>query len=309
MIGRSPARLALASAVAAALLCATPAPARSQDPPKFEFVKPEEVTADKVEWKASAQAGFVSTTGNSRTLNVIGGGTGSRRSRDNRFSIEASGSYARSSIFIAVDRDGDGFISEDEIEEQVQTTAQAWEVKSRYDRFLTPCDSVYLLAAIGGDRPAGKQLVGGGQLGYSRRVFKDEYHEVIAELGYDFTYENLVAAGKGLAIHSARGFTGYAFTISDKTAAKSSVEVLVNANRLESPAGSIAPGEDTRVNGELELTTKLTSKVTLSASFRARFDNAPAPRPPLPIPYEEGFVPLAERLDTLAKVSVIVSLL
>ena len=58
-------------AFAAALLCAAAAPAVAQTDPKFEFATPHE--AEKVEWKASAQAGMIVTTGNSESTTIAAG--------------------------------------------------------------------------------------------------------------------------------------------------------------------------------------------------------------------------------------------
>ena len=78
------------------------------------------------------------------------------------------------------------------------------------DRFLTERNSAFGGARAGGNRPAGKAFTGGVQAGYSRTVVKSERHEAIAEIGYDFTFEDYVGDTDSLAIHSARVFAGYA---------------------------------------------------------------------------------------------------
>ena len=41
--------------------------------------------------------------------------------------------------------------------------------------------------------PAGKELVAGGQVGYSRQVYKDDHNRLVAELGYDMSLEQAAA--------------------------------------------------------------------------------------------------------------------
>ena len=54
--------------------------------------------------------------------------------------------------------------------------------------------------------------MGGGQLGYSRQLVKTDKNMLVAEIGYDFSYESYVEQpGKTLdpvSIHSARLFVG-----------------------------------------------------------------------------------------------------
>lgn len=293
----------------AVLACLSPAIATAQDTkkPKFEFKEKPDV--EDVVWKASVSGSLVHSTGNSRTTTISGGAKASRKEKANKVTLEANGSFARSSIVVADDANGDGVIDQGELDRQGQTTADSWQVLGRYDRFLTARNALYALGTAGADRPAGKEFTGGGQVGYSRVLFQTDVHEVIAEAGYDFTYEALIAEGDGLAIHSVRGFSSYSAKIREDTGLSASLEALVNVNELEAPAGDVAPGEDARFTGTLEATTKLTSKLSLSASFKAHYDNAPAPLPPLDIPFADGFVPLADELDTTTKISLIVSLL
>src|SRR6185436_671606 len=97
-------------------------------------------------------------------------------------------------ILVASDANMNGTIGASEITSSDAVTTKNWNVKLRYDRFFTAKDSAYLAARIGADEPAGKKLTGGGQIGYSRLLFKDDKHELAAEAGYDFTYESYVAA-------------------------------------------------------------------------------------------------------------------
>jgi putative salt-induced outer membrane protein YdiY len=276
--------------------------------PVFEKPKTPEEIAKMVEWKAAVQAGLILTTGNSETTTTTVNATASRRQGMNKLQIDIGGAYARSSIFIASDVNNDGFITANEIQNPSSTTTRAWEVKARYDRFLTAHNALYALAKLGADEPAGKELVGGAQIGYSRQLYKTDVHEFVGEVGYDFTYEDSTA-GDGVAIHSGRGFLGYTGKLSDDTGVKASTELLMNVNELDQPQGQIDPLEDTRVTSVIELSTKLHDNISFSFGFTAKFDNAPSPRPAFEVPYAAGFVPLADELDTITKASLIINFL
>lgn len=300
-------------AAGAAILCAAGA-ASAQT---FTFQAKEDVKA--VEWDASAEAGVIVTTGNSQTTTGTAAAKASRRDGNNRFAVEASGTYARSTIRDFTDDDENGMISEDEITEDGVTSAKNAQIKLRYDRFLTEHNSLYASAAAGFDEPAGKDFVGGGQVGYSRQVYKTDRHEVKAELGYDFTYEDLAAVDQSTSIHSARFFAGWKGAlhtetdaegkVTPTTTAEASAEALVNLNPLDVSTGDgeAGFGEDTRLNGTVGLTTKLLDNISLAVSVTAKFDNVPAPAAPFALPYEPGFVPEAEKLDTISKATLIVS--
>ena len=270
----------------------------------FEYGKREAVKG--VEWKATASAGLILTTGNSRALAVSGSALISRRDGDDKLTLEASGAFARSEVLVGTDTNGNGTV--DEIMRDTQTTAKNWTAKLRYDRFFAGANSVFLSGRLGADEPAGKTLYGGGQIGYSRQLFKDDVHEIISEIGYDFTYESYVSpSAPNLAIHSARVFLGYNAKLSDDTGFLANIELLFNLNSETGPTGEIDPFEDTRFIAKAALTTKLVSQVSFRLSFTAKFDNAPAPIPAIGPGFDPGFNPLADKLDAITEVALIVS--
>jgi hypothetical protein len=296
-----------------ALLAVTSGSARGQAvDPAFKYGTSEErAEAEKVEaveWKAAALAGLLMTTGNSRVTTFSAGGNASRKEKGNKFTLEGGAAYARSSIFLAVDGNMNGVIDPNEVARPSQTTTRAWYSKGRYDRFLTDNNSLYVVGGVAGDRPAGKDLVGNGQLGYSRQVFQNAVHLLVAEVGYDYTYENLVA-GESNSIHSLRSFAGYAGKLSDDTGVDGSVEALFNVNEYDTPAGEIDRFQDNRVTSRMSITTKMFGDLSFRFAFEARYDNAPSPRPPFAIPYAAGFAPLAESLDTKTEASLIYNFL
>lgn len=297
-----------AAATAAVLLPLMPVVAAAGEP-KFEYRAPPDDAISGIEWKASAQAGLILTTGNSRTTTIAGGAKASRKSGKNKLELEATGAFARSSLFLASDVNGDGAISEFEVQRVSQTTTRAWAARSRYDRFLTERNALYATGLVSADKPAGKQLVAGGQVGYSRTLVKNAVHEVVVEAGYDFSYENFEGADNAISIHSARTFAGYQGKLSEDSSLSGSTEMLFNANGLDTPTGHADPLEDLRVHAKLGLNTKIYEDVSFRFGFTARYDNVPAPRPAFAIPYAEGFVPAADRLDTITEATLIVNLL
>jgi putative salt-induced outer membrane protein YdiY len=300
---------------ATAMLLLLTAPAAAQEP-KFEYGKVDEVKDVKaVEWKASAQAGLIYTTGNSRVTTFAGGANASRKAGNDKFSAEAGAAYARSNIIIGSDLDASGGLSRGEIQEVEVTTTRQWLLKTRYDRFLTEKNSLYLTARVMADKPAGKQLVGGAQAGYSRLLFKDDRHELASEVGYDFSYENYVAPGDPVNIHSARVFAGYVGKLRTDTELSASTEALFNLNSettptgdVNMPTGEIDSFKDTRINSKAGLTTKLTEHISFRFGFNLKYDQAPAPRPQIGgLPYE--FPALARKFDTITEAQLIINLL
>ena len=77
-----------------ALLLAASTAAHAQ---KFEYGKYDDVKDVKlVEWKATAEAGVVFTTGSSESTTATGGLKASRKSGNNKLELEGSAAYARS---------------------------------------------------------------------------------------------------------------------------------------------------------------------------------------------------------------------
>jgi hypothetical protein len=296
------------------------------DDPKFEYGKSDDLKDVKsVIWKAAAQAGFVFTSGNSHTTTITGGLVASRKEGDNKFSVEANAAYGKSQLRIAQDLDGNNLLSPDEIQTVNQQTTNNWLAKARYDRFLTAQNSVFVTARVGADQIAGKDLIFGAQLGYSRLIYKDENHELAGEAGYDFSYESYAAPDvDALSIHSARLFVGYTGKLSTETSVGGAVEWLTNLNAEDKApndvdgdgnAGNDPVGvdalKDNRITGKAELTTKLRTNISFRVALAMKYDSAPAPLPNVKGSdgYVAGYQPIAEDLDTTAEAQLIVDLL
>lgn len=279
--------------------------------PKFEFAAKEDV--DAVEWKAQSKAGFILATGNASSLSAAAGLNISRKASENRFGLEGNLAYVRSTLFLAVDANASGFIESEEIQPLVQTTSQSWLLKARYDRFFAEKNSIFVTARAASDVPAGKELLGGAQLGYNRRLYKTESSETSVEAGYDFQYEEYVVTEAAVSIHSARVALQHSTKVGEANLFTVDLEGLANLNEETVPnpsgAATVPPLRDFRVNASANLTTNLSDRVGFGFTFKLRYDNVPAPRPPFAIPYAPGFVPFAERLDTVTEASLIVTFL
>ncbi|HVU51401.1 MAG TPA: DUF481 domain-containing protein [Polyangia bacterium] len=274
----------------------SPAFAAAQTDPKFDYAKVEPVkpeTAQVVEWKAQAKAGGLWTGGNSQVKSALIGVTASRKQGANKLSLEGTLAYGRSNVWQTLPSattPGDVDIERNEV-----TTTNNFLAKGRYDRFFTQNNAGYVSAQAAGDRIAGKTFFGGGQIGYSRQLLKNDMNLVVAEIGYDFSYETYLQppAGKApleaVAVHSARLFAGETLKLSSATGIVASVEALLNLNR-ESKALNHVDGstgvdafKDTRLLGKAALTTTVYKALSLAVGFTVKYDQNPAPLPLGPI--------------------------
>jgi hypothetical protein len=315
----------LLRALAALCLILVARAAAAQSNPKFEYGKAEEVKV--VEWKAQAKGGGLMTSGNSQTLNGNLGASVSRKEGNNKLALDGGFAYGKSRIITATP---DPVVANQvDINQQTVTTTNNWLARGRYDRFFTANNAAYALGQIGADKIAGKTLTGGGQIGYSRQLFKNEMHLVVAELGYDFSYERYVQPPDQtldpVSIHSARAFLGETFKVSGVTGLSASVEALFNLNKeskalnINTKAPGVDPFKDTRVNAKAGMTTTLYKSLSVGAGFLLKYDQNPAPRPlpklpagTLPMPtivFGPELGPFADRVDLQAEVTLIYTFL
>jgi hypothetical protein len=291
-----------------ALLIFAAAPAAAQ---KFEYGKYDDVKDVKqVEWKATAELGLVFTTGNSESVSAAGGLKVSRKTGKNMLTLEASGAYAKSGLWLLNDLNGNGTIDSNEEIMAVETlTTESLASKLRYDRFLTELNSLFIAALAGRDTPAGKEFVFGGQAGYSRALYKSKVALTVGEFGYDYSHEDLVAAGApALSIHSLRAYVGHKATMTEGTDLDASVELLTNLNTLDLPTKADGgPFNDTRLNLKVAISAKIGLNLAFQTSVEAKYDHRPGP---LGIKnLAMGFVPEASKLDTIMKASFIYTFL
>ena len=301
--------------IAAATLLAFTAPANAEAP-KFEYAAKSDGTKDAAaldkgspEWKASAHAGLLMTTGNSSATTMSSGLNAARKEGKNKVQLVLGGAFARSTIYLGPDDNGNGFVDEDEFTRITKTISQSWLAKARYDRFLTARNALYTSAAASADEPAGRVFTGSGQVGYSRTVVDSKVHQLTLESGYDYSYEDLSGGNKSVSIHSWRVFAGYQGKLSADTSLEVWTEGLSNLNTLQRSSGPVERFVDTRFNNQVSLTTSIYGEVSFRFSFQSRFDNNPAPRPTFDRPYAIGFAPQANKLDTRTEAAIIVNFL
>ncbi len=280
-----------------------------------------------VEWKVQAKGGLIMTSGNSQATNVTLGLNGSRKEGNNKLELEAGMAYGRSKNLHAntTTDPATGSTVIDSLDRQEVVSTNNWATKGRYDRFLSENNVAYVSSQWAADRIAGKTLFGGGQVGYSRQLRKDKWNLVVAELGYDFSYERyLQQAGKTsdpVTIHSARMLVGETLSLSPETGLTASVEALLNLNR-ETKANNASDGtvgvdalHDTRINAKLGISTNLFKKLGIGFGFTLKYDQNPAPRPiPAGVPAGATFPAdryvswaFAEKVDTLTEVTLLYS--
>ncbi|MBN2573645.1 MAG: DUF481 domain-containing protein [Deltaproteobacteria bacterium] len=247
--------------------------------------------ADGVEWKAQSKGGMLVATGNAQSKSFTFGVNGSRKQGNNKVALEGAMTYGTTNVMIAnVDSTTDPSkptITSLDREEAV--TSNNWAAKGRYDRFITENNTAFASGLAAADKVAGKTFFGGGQLGYSRQLLKDEWNLLVAELGYDFSYERYVQqpdkALDPVAIHSARVFVGETLSLSKETGITASVEALFNLNKEKKAINAsddsvgVKAFKDTRINGKLALTTNLWKSLGFGFSFAVKYDQNPAPRP------------------------------
>jgi large conductance mechanosensitive channel len=310
------------------------APASAQSNPTFTYGKPEEIKAGSpppppVEWKAMTKAGVSYTTGNSETTNGALALAISRKESGNRFSFDAAIAYGKSNVLVphivAVPDPTDPTMMRtimeiDGIERRPVTSTNNWQTKARYDRFFTTNNSGYASGLASADTVAGKSFAGGGQVGYSRQLIKNDVHLVVSELGYDLSHERYVAQPSRVlapvTIHSARAFASETMKMSASRGATASVEALFNLNRegsalnIDTGTPGVPAFHDTRVIGKLGLTTTLFARLSAGFGFTVRYDQNPAPRPipsgtPSGIAFAPGFQPFSDTIDTLVEATLI----
>jgi hypothetical protein len=279
---------------------------RAASAQKFVYSTFDEVKdVKKVEWKATAEAGVVFTTGSSESTQASGGLKASRKTGKNKIELEGSAAYATAGLLLLLDHNDNGLIDNDsEIVSVQTTTAETLASRLRYDRYLTELNSLYIAALASRDTPAGKAFVFGGQAGYSRSLYKSKTAQTLAEIGYDFSHEDPVAPGDGLSIHSIRAFVGHKAAMTEGTDLDATIELLTNMNTLKLATGKDGgPFQDTRVNFKLAVSAKIGINLAFQSSIEAHYDHRPGV---LAIKnLAMGFAPEASSFDTIMKMTFI----
>jgi hypothetical protein len=301
--------------LSASLILLAARPVLAQASPKFEFGKAEEVKL--VEWKAQAKGGFLLTTGNSQTQSGTFAASASRKEGNNKLALEAGAAYGRANNRTPHFVDT-AMTMYDSIDRAAVTSTNNYYGKGRYDRFFTANNAGYVSAQAAADKIIGKTFFGGGQVGYSRQLYKDDMNLAVAEIGYDFSYERYVQPAMGaldpVAIHSARIFVGETLKLSAATGITANVEALFNVNKegkaidINSKLPGVDAFKDTRILGKVGLTTTLMKQLSIGFGFTLKYDQNPAVLPPLSPAVPVGVI-FSEKVDTLTEVTLIFTFL
>ena len=296
--------------------CNCPPPCPAPPPP------PPAPPVNPVEWKAQSKGGMLITSGNSQSKNFMFGVNGFRKEGNNKVAIEGGLAYGTSNATVAnVDSTNPSNPVITSLDHQQVVSTNNWAAKGRYDRFLTEHNTAYASGQAAADKIAGKTFYGGGQIGYSRLLVKDEWNLVVAELGYDFSYERYLEqpgqTADPVTIHSARVLVGETLSLSKETGVTASLEALFNLN-TETKAIDVNTGntgvkafKDTRVNAKVGLSTNLWRSLSFGFSFALKYDQNPAPRPvPKGAPTGTSFAPgssiaYSDKVDTMTEATLI----
>ena len=165
--------------------------ANAQTDPKFAFGKPEAAPGPAaVEWKAQAKGGVSMTTGNSQNTNATASFTASRKQAGNRVLLDGALIYGQNKVIVPVVDTATNTITA--LDSRTVETANSWIVKGRYDCSLDH-QQHRVRGRAGRGRQDRRQVPGrGGQVGYMRQLYTSDMHLVVAEIGYDFSYESYV---------------------------------------------------------------------------------------------------------------------
>jgi hypothetical protein len=311
-----------AAKVEAAKEEAAKAEAKKAEAARLDAEKATAAAAKAVEWNAQSKGGFLLTSGNSQTTNATFGVNASRKEGKNKLTLEGVYAYGKSSNLVAqtTPSANPAVVNVVGYDRQTVVSTNNWMAKGRYDRFLTENNSLYVSGQGAGDKVAGKMFFGGGQAGYSRQLFKDKMHLVVAELGYDFSYLVFETPDPSVAVHSARAFVGETLTLTQQTGLTAGVEGLFNLNKeakaknASDGSDGVDPFKDTRVNAKIAISTNLYKSLSLGLGFTFKYTENPAPRPlpgnapagtTLAYPPLYGSYQYADHVDTLTEATLV----
>ncbi len=226
------------------------------------------------ETKLSAEFGTSFATGNAIFYTVAGSVAASHEWDRNK--VGAIGGINLGAA--KADTDGDGLLSTAERSAAYAQNVKRYFAEGRYDRFLSDHDSLYVLAGAFQDPFAGYDLRSHEQLGYSRRLVKNDDTEVKAELGFDWAQENYTAeavAGGSVPyqdVFAGRILLSVTHKFNDNVSVSDTFEYYQN----------VVDFNDVRILNSAALSAAINGKLALKLSHNLIFDNVPV----------EGFVPL-----------------
>lgn len=221
---------------------------------------------------ASASAGGMFTTGNTKTQALTLNGVFDMRRGMNGFGAALLGNYGSSKLPGATDS---------------QTTAENFQARLRYDRYLTERFALFLQLTERYDRFQGIASRTNVDPGAKYIFWLPENSAFWGELGYDFQHDIRTASGrnthredgswdqsipqldKTLNDHSARAFLGFRHAFNKEVTFSTGLEYLQSL--VETSLGK----QNSRVNFDANLAAKLYGGLALGVGFTARYDRIP----------------------------------
>lgn len=204
---------------------------------------------NKEEWKANAGMSGILNSGNAVNQTIGGNALVSVKRGMNQVSWNGSGAYGR---------------AKDNATGVTSTNTENWQTQLRYDRFLSNRVSLFTLAHMRHDAPAGFDLNYGGAAGVAHILVKTDPTMFKYELGFDVTRQKFVTLVKETA-YSARLFLQFTHKFTETAFLGQDMENLFN----------VQDSQDYRINSLTSLNFKLTQKVAFQAGYAIRFDNQP----------------------------------
>lgn len=252
---RTSMRTAFAAALATALGTASAmaqTPAVTQNTERVVEAAP---STDSQNWTASL--GAVLNSGNTRSYSLSGGTSFSITRGRHGFAFESAGNFGR-----AVPAGGNDFA----------TNAKNLLSRTRYDIFFAERHAGFVSAAHRWDPLSGLDTRLQAQIGYQYNFIRESNHRLWTEIGYDFTFDNLVQAMGVPAddtevYHSARAYFGWENNLNEHVRFKTGLEGLFNVQTTE----------DFRLNWENTLTTQIAGRLSIELKFNLLYDNLPVP--------------------------------
>lgn len=221
-----------------------------------ERVDEEAPSEDTENWTASAGANI--SSGNTRSYTFNAGTSFSIIRGNEGFAFDATTSYGR-----AVPAGGTmGF----------ETNARNFQAKARFDHFFSHRHAGFLSTAFRWDTFAGLNARVQAQIGYQYNFIRETNHRLFTEVGYDFTFDDVVRSGippmpvdDTIPYHSARLFLGWDNQLSDDVKFKTGLEALM----------TVDVPEDWRLNWDNTLNVSVGSRLQIELKFTVLYDHQP----------------------------------
>lgn len=222
---------------------------------------------------ATVSAGGMLSTGNTQTQALTLNSTMELRRGMNGFGAGLLGNYGRS-----------GLAGQDS-----QTTAENFQARVRYDRYLTERFGVFLMLTERYDRFQGLASRTNVDPGVKYIFWLRDKSAFWGELGYDFMHDIRTGSGrrqldddgnkrtdvplldKTLNDHSARAFLGFRHAFNEEVTFSTGFEYLQSFVKTD------LASQNTRLNFDATLAAKLYGGIAAGIGFTARYDKNPLP--------------------------------